>query len=79
MATCPVCGGRVIHHSRLRNWVERLRCRLTHRAPFRCYDCGWRDDVVGKQPLHAASRALHRDVTDDAIDHLDGGAPGSLT
>ncbi len=62
--------------------MERLRWRLTRRAPFRCYDCGWRgwrDDVPGPRRGDGTNRALHRGVSDDEIDHLDGGAPGSLT
>ncbi len=82
---CPACGGGDVHHSRLRNWTERLRWRLTSRVPFRCHQCdwrGWRDETVARRPsgqIDATERILHRDISDDDIDQLDGGAPGSLT
>jgi hypothetical protein len=39
---CPSCGSSRVYPSHLRNFVERLRQRLTDRQPFRCHDCGWR-------------------------------------
>jgi hypothetical protein len=80
--TCPVCKGDDIHHSRLRNWMERLRWRLTRRVPYRCHGCdwrGWREDGVLRRDADGMHRVLHRSITDDEIDHLDDGAPGSLT
>ena len=68
---CPRCGSQNIHHSRLRNWVERVR-RLTGRVPFRCHDCQcrvWRTEPVA--PTGDMIRRIHRDLTDAELERLD--------
>jgi hypothetical protein len=80
---CPRCGGRDVHHSRMRNWVERLRGRVTSHVPFRCYDCewrGWSDDAAARQRTpYETRRILHRAPSDEDLDQLDGDVPGSTT
>ena len=83
VAKCEACGGRNIHHSRLRNWAERVRFRLTSRVPFRCHDCdwrGWRADTAARRRRtpDITERILHRSVSDDEVNQLDDGGPGSL-
>jgi predicted RNA-binding Zn-ribbon protein involved in translation (DUF1610 family) len=40
--SCPNCYSKRVHRSRTRSGLERLRRRLTGKAPFRCPECGWR-------------------------------------
>lgn len=85
--TCPACGSDGVHRSRFRGWLERLRWRYTAQVPFRCHDCNWRGwsaAPVGRPHRdrladEAADRLPRRTVTDEEIDQLDDGAPGSLT
>ena len=69
---CPKCGGTHLHHSRLRNLLERVRWRFTGRVPFRCHACnwrGWRDDVHHTKEL---PRPDTRELTDSQLATLDG-------
>jgi hypothetical protein len=71
---CPRCGGHDLHHSRLRNWVEKTRGRLTGFVPFRCHTCdwrGWRSETRGSTA--AELRQVHRELTEAELDQLDPG------
>ena len=77
MEHCPKCQSKKVHRSRTRNAFERIRRRVTGKAPFRCPDCGWRgwafdfgstgDAAGGRAPdgpepdLGAVDRALSRE------------------
>ncbi len=75
MDSCPECKSRRVHRSRTRGRLERLRCSLTGKAPFRCSDCGWRGwafdfgmpgEAVGTREPDGAEpdlRAIDREMT----------------
>jgi hypothetical protein len=68
---CPRCGDDRVHHSRLKSAIERLRCRLTGRVPFRCHACDWRGWKRDVRPAADGPRPIHRNLTDSELDHLD--------
>ena len=68
---CPSCGGRDVHHSRLRSRFEMLRLFLTGRAPFRCRTCRWRGWRRNDGARAAELRIIHQDLTDAELERLD--------
>lgn len=40
---CPSCSSPRVYPSRLRDFFERARHRLTGKEPYRCHECGWRN------------------------------------
>jgi hypothetical protein len=69
--TCPQCREDVLHHSRPRSWVERLRRRLTGRVPFRCYGCGWRGWLPEPGPAAQGPREIHKYLTDAELERFE--------
>lgn len=76
---CPACGGVRIHHSRLRNWAERARWRVTGRAPFRCHDCqwrGWRKDA-GTDSADGAIPEIQPAISEIELEEIDPDPDGA--
>jgi predicted RNA-binding Zn-ribbon protein involved in translation (DUF1610 family) len=42
MTRCPACDAEMLHRSRTRSTLERLKKHLTAERPHRCLNCGWR-------------------------------------
>lgn len=70
--TCPSCGSQRVFPSRLRNFLESLRYRLTDKQPYRCRQCNWRAWRV--IPIHTE----HPDVLPDDLRTGRGTAPVSI-
>jgi hypothetical protein len=51
--------------------IERLRCRLTGRVPFRCHACDWRGWRRDSLRSSAGLREIHRALTDSEIAALE--------
>jgi hypothetical protein len=64
MIQCPKCNSEDVHRSRSRSILERLRCHLTAKRPYRCRICGWRNwglntgPRFGKKQRKAAAEAI---------------------
>jgi hypothetical protein len=72
---CPVCHA-PLHRSRARSWVERLRRRVTGRAPFRCSACDWRGwRVVEPEGSPEGAREIHRALTEAEIELMEPDQP----
>jgi hypothetical protein len=72
---CPTCHAST-HRSHARSWLERLRRRLTGRAPYRCSACGWRGWRIGEpQERPKGLREVHRALTEAEIERLEPDHP----
>jgi hypothetical protein len=72
---CPTCHAS-IHRSRSRSWIERLRRRVTRRAPFRCSACGWRGwRIVEPEDNPDGPREIHRALTEAELERLEPDKP----
>ena len=65
-----------MHRSRARSWFERLRRRMTGRAPFRCSACEWRGwRVVEPDEGAKGLREIHRALTEAELERLEPDNP----
>jgi hypothetical protein len=79
MARCPACASARIYPSRLRSSIERMRCALTERQPYRCHACefrGWSEIQVPVETAEAGPDELRtgaaaRPITAQELDQLD--------
>jgi hypothetical protein len=65
-----------MHRSRARSWLERLRRRVTGRAPFRCSACGYRGwRVVEPEENPEGLREIHQALTEAEMERLEPDNP----
>jgi hypothetical protein len=64
-----------LYRSRLRSWFERLRRRVSGRAPFRCRACGWRGWRTDVDEGVTGPREIHRALTDAELERLEPDNP----
>jgi hypothetical protein len=72
---CPTCQA-LMHRSRARSWLERLRRRVTRRVPVRCSACGWRGwRLVEREERSTGLREIHQALTDAELERLEPTIP----